>query len=261
MAVIGFDNAHIAAQSCGEVAGKVERSAYRSDIAQTDMYYSVYTPPCYDQLQTIYPVVYLMHGSNENDGEWVRLGLPGIIDQGIADGTLPPMIVVMPFGEWIANKNQFEAISWENVFLKELMPLAESRYHIDTRRESRAIGGISRGGFWALEIAFRHPDLFSAVGGHSAFLDPNHAPDEFNPIDLATNAPGLDQLRIALDRGKDDYAAPGLDLIDEKLRARGIPYTYTVYPEGQHYVTYWKAHIVDYIQFYAAPWLNAQTPE
>src|SRR5690606_8114985 len=160
--------------------------------------------------------------SNEDDGQWVRLGLPEVLDQAIADGAFPPMIAVMPFGEWIANQNQFDTVSWENVFLTELMPLVESAYRIDARRETRAIGGISRGGFWALEIAFRHPDLFSAVGGHSAFLDPDHAPDDYNPLDLALNAPGLESLRIWLDRGADDYAAPGLELMDERLAQRGI---------------------------------------
>lgn len=56
----------------------------------------------------------------------------------------------------------------ENVFLTEFMPLLESTYRVDTAQ--RAIGGISRGGSWAYEIAFRHPQLFRAVGGHSAFL-------------------------------------------------------------------------------------------
>jgi enterochelin esterase-like enzyme len=246
----GFNNAAPALQSCPDNVGKVERSQYRSAIAQTTMYYSVYTPPCYDQLQTLYPAAYLMHGSNEDDGQWLRLGLPEILDAGIAVGTLPPMIVVMPYGEWIANENQFEAVSWENVFLTELMPLVESTYRVNPRREARVIGGISRGGFWALEIAFRHPDLFNAVGGHSAFLDPNHAPDDFNPIDLATNAPDLESLAIWLDRGKDDYAAPGLDLIDDSLAQRGLSYQYTIYPEGQHYVTYWQTHVAEYMQFY-----------
>src|SRR5262245_18361375 len=70
---IGFNPVRSAAQSCAETAGKVERSTYLSEIVQSTMYYSVYTPPCYDQLQTSYPVVYLMHGSNEDDGEWTRL--------------------------------------------------------------------------------------------------------------------------------------------------------------------------------------------
>ncbi|MBI5671394.1 MAG: CapA family protein [Chloroflexi bacterium] len=245
---------------CAETAGRVERNSYRSQIAETNMYYSVYLPPCYDQTSTRYPVIYLMHGSNEDDGQWVRLGLPEVLDAGVADGTMPPVIAIMPFGEWIANENRFDRVSWANVFLEELMPLAEQSYRIDTRRETRAIGGISRGGFWALQLAFRHPDLFSAVGGHSAFLDDYHAPPEFNPLRLATSAPGIDRLRIWLDRGKDDYAAPGLDLMDERLKERGVPYQYTVYPEGHHYLTYWKQHVADYLRFYVEDWQGQTRP-
>lgn len=250
----------LSVQACNETSGRVERNAYRSEIARTNMYYSIYLPPCYDQTTARYPVIYLMHGSNEDDGQWVRLGLPEALDADIADGSMPPVIAVMPFGEWIANENQFDRVSWANVFLDELMPLAEKSYRIDARRETRAIGGISRGGFWALQLAFRHPDMFSAVGGHSAFLDDYHAPPEFNPLRLATSAPGLDRLRIWLDRGKDDYAAPGLDLMDERLKARDIPYQYTVYPEGQHYLTYWKQHVADYLRFYVEAWQGQTQP-
>ncbi len=242
---------------CGETGGMLTRENYRSDLAQTNMYYTVYTPPCYATTNQLYPVIYLMHGSNDDDGAWGRLGLKDILDKGIAEGTIPPIIAVMPFGEWIANENQFESVSWENVFLTELLPLAEGNYRIDARKATRAIGGISRGGFWAFEIAFRHPDMFSAVGGHSAFFDDYHAPPEFNPLRLAQTAPALDTLRIWLDRGKDDFAAPGLDLMDERLRERGISFQYTVYPEGQHYFTYWQQHVAEYIAFYVQDWLNA----
>ena len=145
------------AQSCTSTNSTITRDRFRSAPAETTFYYSVYTPPCYAESTTAYPVIYLMHGSNDDDGHWGRLGIQQALDTGIANGTLPPMIVVTPYGEWLANKNQFDAISWENVFLNELMPLVESQYRIDARRETRAIGGISRGGFWAFEIAFRHP--------------------------------------------------------------------------------------------------------
>ncbi len=247
-----------AAQSepvCLEPNGQMTRGDFRSQIAATNMYYTVYTPPCYNTSGQTYPVIYLFHGSNENDGAWGRLGLAEMMDAGIAAGTLPPMLMVMPFGEWIANENQFDAVSWENVFLGELLPLVESQYRVDTTR--RAIGGISRGGFWSFEIAFRHPEMFQSVGGHSAFFDDYHAPPEYNPLRLAQSAPGIDKLRIWLDRGKDDFAAPGLDLMDERLAERGLDYQYTVYPEGQHYYTYWGQHISQYLHFYGDPWLNA----
>lgn len=243
--------------TCSETAGTTTRSSYRSTLAETTMYYTVYTPPCYSATNQVYPVIYLMHGSNDDDGGWVRLGLKDVLDQGIANGSIPPVITVMPFGEWIANENQFEAVSWENVFLQELMPLVEGQYRIDARKATRAIGGISRGGFWAFEIAFRHPELFSAVGGHSAFFDDYNAPPEYNPLRLVQTAPDLDSLRIWLDRGKDDFAAPGLDLMNERLNERGLPFQYTVYPEGQHYFTYWQQHVAEYMQFYGQDWLKA----
>ncbi|MBL8162576.1 MAG: CapA family protein [Anaerolineae bacterium] len=242
---------------CSKTTGTITRGSYRSAIATTTMWYSVYTPPCYDENQALYPALYLLHGSNEDDGQWGRLGIQALLDAGITEGTLPPMIVVMPFGEWLANQNQFDAVSWENVFLNELMPLVEGQYRIDARRELRAIGGISRGGFWAFEIAFRHPDLFSAVGGHSAFFDDYHAPPEYNPLRLAQDAPGLDTLRIWLDRGKDDFAAPGLDLMAERLSARGIAHQYIVHPQGQHDASYWRQYVADYLHFYAADWLDS----
>jgi poly-gamma-glutamate synthesis protein (capsule biosynthesis protein) len=241
-------------------AGRIERAQYRSHIAQTNMVYSTYLPPCYDAEQQHYPVLYLMHGSNEDDGQWGRLGIQAVLDQGIANGTLPPMIVVMPFGEWIANENQFDRVSWENVFLEELLPLVESTYRIDARADQRAIGGISRGGFWAFEIAFRHPQLFSAVGGHSAFFDPGHAPDAFNPLDLALNAPGIERLRIWLDRGIDDFAQVNLDRMSAHLTQRGLPHEYRIYPEGQHNNAYWRQHVMDYLAFYAASWLTDLPP-
>jgi poly-gamma-glutamate synthesis protein (capsule biosynthesis protein) len=245
---------------CEEENGRIGRGTYRSLIAETTMYYSVYLPPCYDSESHTYPVLYLMHGSNEDDGQWGRLGIQAMLDTGIANGTLPPMVVVMPFGEWIANENQFERVSWENVFLEELMPLVESTYRIDGRAEQRAIGGISRGGFWAYEIAFRHPDLFSAVGGHSAFFDPGHAPDEYNPLDLALSAPDIARLRLWLDRGVDDFAQENLDRMSANLTQRGLVHEYRIYPEGQHNNTYWQQHVADYLAFYAADWLISPNP-
>ncbi len=242
------------ALTCDTTIGTITRDHFRSAPAETTFYYSVYTPACYNQSTSLYPVVYLMHGSNDDDGHWGRLGIQTALDAGIANGALPTMIVVMPYGEWLANKNQFETVSWENIFLNELMPLVETQYRIDARRETRAIGGISRGGFWAFEIAFRHPDLFASVGGHSAFFAEGNAPPDFDPLKLARTAPDINTLRIELDRGNADYAAPGIDLMHQRLGERGVQHDYIVYPEGQHNNAHWQLHVAEYLAFYAAPW-------
>src|SRR4051812_3697778 len=77
------------AQTCESSNGTITRSSFRSTPAETTFYYSVYTPPCYAESTVSYPVVYLMHGSNDDDGQWGRLGIGQALDTGIANGTLP----------------------------------------------------------------------------------------------------------------------------------------------------------------------------
>jgi len=248
-----------AQDSCNETAGTITRERYGSFILGQDMFYSVYTPPCYDETDDDYPVLYLMHGSNEDDGHWVRLGLPEALDQQIANAEIPPLIVVLPFGNVIANRNRFDFVSWSNIFLEELMPHAEEKYRITTNPLRRGIGGISRGGFWAFSIGLNHPELFSVIGGHSGFFDLYHAPPEYNPLHLILDAPGIENMRFLIDRGKDDFAYEGLDIMGERMQERGVDYQYIVRPEGVHYNTYWRQHIREYVQFYAGDW--AETDE
>ncbi len=244
-------SAYNSAQNCTASEGRVERPGYRSRLISTNMVYSIYLPPCYDaEVSATYPTLYLLHGSNEDDQHWLRLGLQETLDARITAGDLPPMIVVLPFGNWIANENVFDDASWQNVLLTELLPLVETDYRIDSER--RAIGGISRGGFWAFNIALRHPHLFRAVGGHSAFFAQRQGPPEHTPLDLAASAAEtLGELHIWLDRGAQDYAAPGLDLMHDTLNAAGVHHTYTVYPQGQHNNAYWREHLNTYLDFYA----------
>ncbi len=252
--LILFGRQSLAQMACDEPAGHTERNSYFAAQIQTQMVYTIYLPPCYDNSAAFYPVLYLMHGSNEDDNQWMRLGLVDELDTRITSGDMSPIIVVFPFGNWIANENRFGANSWGSTFLNQLMPLVESTYRIDANRESRAIGGISRGGFWAYHLAFRNPALFGAVGGHSAFFDQYHADAEYNPLDLALSAPGIEALRIWLDHGADDFAAPGLTLMNENLTRRGVDYTYQVFLEGQHNNVYWSQHVGDYLDFYIAEW-------
>ena len=81
----GGVGAHATTDSaCEALTGRVERHDFYASLVQTRFYYSVYLPPCYDSSDETYPVLYLLHGSNEDDGQWLRLGLAGILDEGIA---------------------------------------------------------------------------------------------------------------------------------------------------------------------------------
>lgn len=238
-------------QTCDETQGTVTRETYSSSLLGQQMFYTVYAPPCYGTTSQIYPVAYLMHGSNDDDNHWIRLGVAEYMDKAITQGDIEPMVLVFPFGNVIANRNRFDTISWRNIFLDELMPHVESAYRISQNREMRAIGGISRGGFWAYQIALSEPDLFSAIGGHSAFFDSYHAEPKDNPLDLALSLNQISDVALWLDRGKDDFAAPGLDLMHERLNSINVTHEYTIYPEGQHNNGYWSQHIDEYVTFYS----------
>lgn len=242
--------------------GSVLESTYSSAIVSQDMPYAVYLPPCYDlSSETPYPIIYLMHGSNRDHRHFIDLGIADVMDRGISGNRFPDAVIAMPFGDWIANENRFSGTStWSHLVLSEFMPHIETAYNVATEREHRAIGGISRGGFWAFNIAFRFPEMFQAVGGHSAFFDPGHFPAEYNPLDLARSADGLGSLRIWLDRGHDDYAFFGLDLMRDRLNTSEIPFTYAVHPEGEHDDAYWSTHLHDYLTFYTEPWLDHTRP-
>ena len=247
-----YPSSRIQADSC-QADGTIQRNTYRSHLSQTTMYYTVYLPPCYDTAQS-YPSLYLLHGSASYDDHWLQLGLEQTLNEGIRNGIYPEVIVILPYGEWIANENRFDSMSFENVFLNELMPDVERNFSVSNLPSQRAIGGISRGGFWAFEIAFRHPQLFQSVGGHSAYFDLYHAPEENNPLDLALNAQGIEPLRIWLDRGADDFARPGLDEMDLRLMERELNYVYIVHEQGMHDNRYWTEHLAEYLSFYTEPW-------
>ena len=242
-----------------DTSGITTRETYPSPTLGQGMYYTVYTPPCYDTSTDAYPVIYLMHGSNDDDNQWIRLGLVDVLNERILSGEMSPIVVVMPFGNLIANRNRFDNFSWNHIFLTELMPDAHAKYNISEERGQRAIGGISRGGFWAYQIAFANPELFSIVGGHSAFFDLYHAEASVNPLDLALSSPNLETMRLWLDRGGDDFADVGLDIMNDRLIQRGVDFTYNIYPIGEHNNIYWSSHVEEYVDFYVEDWLQAET--
>lgn len=221
--------------------------------------YRVYLPPCYLETQKRFPYVVLLHGLSFKETQWDELGIDEALDQGIRLGVLPPMILVMPYFGQIGQLNRFPPDnSYELVILDELLPAVERNFCTWNDRSHRAIGGISRGGFWAFSITLRHPDVFGIVGGHSAYFPDNlnEIPPSFNPLDLALNSSFLPDanLRIYLDNGADDSSGPSQQLFSSRLTSRGIPHTYVINPVGEHNNNYWSAHVSEYLTFYGRDW-------
>ncbi|MBN1814822.1 MAG: esterase family protein [Anaerolineae bacterium] len=237
-----------------ELAGRVEPHTYFSRITGQEEPYRIYLPPGYDTSGQQYPALYLFHGWPYDESHWDNLGVDEIADAAIQAGTLPPFIIVLPGADpdGIFVNTAGGEYSFEGQVVVDLIPHIDATYRTLTTREGRAVGGISRGAVWSLEIGFRHADMFAAVGGHSPALKYNQAPDAYDPFNLL-GQPRVAELRIYLDAGDADWALVGTQSLHEALDAQGIPNQFVVH-SGGHSDGLWAANVGEYLGFYAAGW-------
>jgi enterochelin esterase-like enzyme len=155
--------------------GEVRSRWYKSKVTGQTRHVMVYTPPGYDSdVKKRYPVLYLQHGGGEDETGWPRQGRVNfILDNLIAAGKAKPMIVVMEKG--YATKEGAKAEfgkgkgggAFEEVVLKDLIPMIDKTYRTLADRDHRAIAGLSMGAGQALRIGLTHLDTFAAVGAFS----------------------------------------------------------------------------------------------
>jgi enterochelin esterase-like enzyme len=157
--------------------GEVRSRWYPSKVTGQTRHVMVYTPSGYDtDRDQRYPVLYLQHGGGEDETGWTRQGRVNfILDNRIATGKATPMIVVMEKGYATragataqpGGPGRGDGGAFEDVVLKDLIPLIDSTYRTIPHRDQRAIAGLSMGAGQAMRIGLTHLDTFSAVGAFS----------------------------------------------------------------------------------------------
>ena len=160
--------------------GSVETVTYYSKTLQKFRRLHVYLPPGYETSSKKYPIFYLLHGAGDSDDSWTSVGRAGfILDNLIAAGKAKPMVVVMPAGHTARRPfgNGAPAardLNFNDDFVRDfesdIMPLAETRYRVETDRAHRAIAGLSMGGAHTLIIGISHLDKFAYLGVFSSGL-------------------------------------------------------------------------------------------
>ena len=159
--------------------GEVRSRWYFSKTTEQWRRANVYTPPGYDSSGKRYPVLYLQHGSGENETSWAKQGRVNfILDNLIAAKNAVPMIVVMENG-MVATKPGAPATppaggrgprgnaAFEEVVINDLIPMIDATYRTLSDREHRAIAGLSMGAGQALQIGLGHLDRFAYIGSFS----------------------------------------------------------------------------------------------
>lgn len=243
---------------CEATEGLSFDSAFESVIAGEAVRYRIYLPPCFYETGRRYPYVILLHGSGYNYTQWSEdVGIIEALDAALREknGSIAPMVFIMPDGGVLQELNTYNnGPQWEEVILTELIPSLETSFCLWNEPEGRAIGGISRGGFWAMSIGLRNPGLFISAGGHSAAFFDENAPSAYNPLDLATTIATPLPLRIYLDAARSDSVTANLSRFSSILSSRNIPHIIEISPTGDHTDDYWASQVENYLRFYSEPW-------
>ena len=246
---------------------RVEYGSFPSAALGRELKFAIQFPPSYDKdPKRKFPVLYFLHGMNGNEGEFERRGVAAGINKLREGGTIGDMVIVAPGGKNSFYLNAKNGEQYEDAIIKDLIPYVEKTHRVANNRDGRAIQGISMGGFGALVLAFKHPEMFSSVTAHCAavftempsvagsdqrsqfrarmvgslFGDP---PDQAfyranNPMDLASsNAAAIKKsgLQIYFDVGEQDryaFAQPNKEF-DARLTKEGIPHKFNLF-QGDH---------------------------
>ena len=238
--------------------GEIHIKWYHSKVTGLWRRAYVYTPPGYDTGQTRYPVLYLHHGSGENETTWTKQGKANLImDNLIAEGKAAPMLVVMetayatrPDATPEASPNGPPRVPdvFEDVVIGDLIPMIDSSYRTIPDREHRAMTGTSRGASQTLQITSKHLDQFAWIG---AFQCSSHR--QFQREDLSRRR--LQRCRGVQQEGAltmdgagtmEERMHQGAKAMHEALEAAGIKDVFYESPGTSHEFQTWRRDLHDF---------------
>ena len=245
--------------------GSVSKVWYHSDKQGIDRRMTVYTPAGYETSKAKYPVLYVLHGIGGDEDAWVTQGrATQILDNLIAQGKAKPMIVVFTNGNIseeaapLENSTGYDRPTmqlpqtmegtFETAF-PEIVKFIDSRYRTIAKKQSRAVCGLSMGGFHTLNLSLNYPDLFNYSGMFSAAIgvsDPTISP-MYMDFDqkLATyfaKKPAL----LWIGCGNTDFLIQANRDFMKKLDENGYPYTY-METDGGHIWKNWRIYLSEFV--------------
>jgi enterochelin esterase-like enzyme len=252
----------------------------KSKILNSDRKYAIYLPPDYSTSQRSYPVLYLLHGSGDDQTGWIQFGeVLRITDKAIQEGSATPMIIVMPdanTGRRGYSNDILGTWRYEDFFFGEFIPCIEKTYRIKGEKRYRAIAGLSMGGEGTFMYALHHPEMFSSACPLSAATGPLKLEDtrkslqRFSPtpkdnipdslieayykhqsvLALIENMPEDQKksVRWYIDCGDDDFLYEGNSLVHIAMRKKEIPHEFRT-RDGGHNWTYWRASLPEVLRF------------
>ncbi|MBR5101231.1 MAG: esterase [Bacteroidales bacterium] len=246
--------------------GTVSKVWYPSATAGFDRRLTVYTPAGYEaNPKAKYPVLYVLHGIGGDEDAWVTQGrATQILDNLIARGQAKPMIVVFTNGNIsqeaapLENSTDYTRPTMqlpqtmEGTFetsFPEIVKFIDSRYRTIAKKDSRAICGLSMGGFHTLYNSLNYPDLFGWSGMFSAAIGVSDT--SISPIyqdfdkKLATYFAKKPKL-LWIGCGSTDFLIQANRDFMKKLDDNKYPYTF-METDGGHIWRNWRIYLSEFV--------------
>ena len=134
---------------------------------------TIYLPPGYDaDANRRYPVIYMLHGYTDSDERWMGLrqswiNLSAVLDSTFAEDGARGMILVMPNAytrfQGSMYSNSITTGYWEDFVTRDLVAWVDGNYRTIATRDGRGLAGHSMGGYGAVRIGMKHPEVYAAV--------------------------------------------------------------------------------------------------
>lgn len=263
-------------------AGRAECRAVPSKILGRAVSYCILLPPSYDADKTRrYPILYFLHGLGGNQEVLLNSGGWNLIEDLREQGQIGEFLIATPDGGRSFYINSSDGRRrYEDFFAREFLPFIERSYRVRAGRRYRGISGVSMGGYGALRLALRFPEVFGSVSAHSAALieklptvkvsgtqegelsrilggafgSPLDAAfwERNNPFALVRKGPRPTGLQIYFDCGTEDEFGfnAGAQAFHDLLDSRRIPHEFHLY-HGGHDWSYVTQHLAASLQFHS----------
>lgn len=209
-----------------------------------------------------FAVFYLLHGLSDDHTMWARRTSIERYVQHL------PLIVVMPDGGRGFYTDAEQGFAYQTAIVGDLISYIDQMFPTRAERGGRCIGGLSMGGYGALKLALRFPELFCSAVSHSGAVNFAHVPRdpgnrEFQritgpksaggPNDLYALAESIDREQLPalrIDCGTEDFLLDANRQFHAHLEELKLPHEYREFP-GAHDWSYWDLHVQEAIRFHA----------
>ncbi len=241
-----------------------------SKLMGRDMPYRIIVPVGYSNSTERYPVLYLLHGLTGHFNNWTDK--TKIAEYAAAQ----KLLIVTPEGDngWYTDSSTVPKDKYESYIVKELIPEIDKKFRTFADRDHRAIAGLSMGGYGAIKLGLKYPEMFVLSGSFSGALGAASITEKqvpgaigrsidaiFGPVntELRKASDPFDMIRQAttekiknfpflyIDCGTEDFLFSNNRDFVALLLEKKVPHEFRQLPGG-HTWTYWNTQVEEFLE-------------